>query len=178
MRTGLILSALPVGFGVAALTAEAIFPAGMANRTRGYIGATVCAIALATLAVTAGSTIGLVVMLGLAGLGLGVFVPANNALIMRTGRPDSAAGLSGLVNMARGIGTTFGIALVTLALHLAGTRHADGALAFAMLAAAAACAAAVATMIRPLASTAWTADPGSSADAASRVAVDHRNAFG
>ena len=150
LRTGLILSALPVGFGVAALTAEQVFPAAMPNRTRGSIGAAVSAAALAMLAFMAGSTAGIVALLGLAGLGLGVFVPANNAVIMRSGAASSAAVLGGLVNMARGIGTTFGIALVTLALHLSGSGHSRGTLAFVILAAAAGCAAAIATTIRPL----------------------------
>ena len=93
-------------------------------------------------------------LLGLAGLSLGILVPANNALIMRTGAATSAGTLGGLVNMARGIGTTLGIALVTLALHAddsaAPGRHPDGTLAFAILAAAAACAAVIAAAIRPL----------------------------
>jgi MFS family permease len=154
-RTGLILSALPVGFGVAALTAEWAFPASLPNRVRGCIGAAVSAVALVMLIFTAGSTAGLVVLLGFAGLGLGIFVPASNAVIMRSAEPSSAAVLGGLVNMARGIGTTFGIALVTLALHLTGRTgggHADGTVAFAVLAGAAGCAAAIAMGIRPLAS--------------------------
>jgi hypothetical protein len=55
--------------------------------------------------------------------------------------------------MARGIGTTMGIALVTLTLHVGGgasSGHPDGTLAFAMLAAAAACAAVIAITIPPL----------------------------
>ena len=62
----------------------------------------------------------IVPVLAMAGLGLGAFVPANNAVIMRTAGPGSASVLGGLVNMARGIGTTLGIALVTVCLHLAG----------------------------------------------------------
>ena len=151
VRTGLILSALPVGFGMAALTAESLFPAAVPNRTRGCIGAAVSAVALITLIFMARSTAGIAVLLGLTGLGLGMFVPANNAVIMRSGAASSAAVLGGLVNMARGIGTTFGIALVTLALHLEGARHPDGTLAFAILATAAACAALIAMTIRPLA---------------------------
>jgi MFS family permease len=149
-RTGLILSALPVGFGVAALSAEWVFPAGVPNRARGIIGAAASAAALVMLIFAAGSTACLVALLGLAGLGLGVFVPANNAVIMRSAAASSAATLGGLVNMARGIGTTFGIALVTLALHLAGSSHpggghAHGTVAFAVLAVAAGCAVVIAT---------------------------------
>jgi len=154
VRTGLILSALPAGFGVAALTAEAILPRGLRNRTRGSIGAAACAVVMVMLIFMSSSTIGIVLLLGLAGLSLGVSVPANNALIMRTGAAHLAGTLGGLVNMARGIGTTLGIALVTLALHVGSSagpvRHLDGTLAFAMLAAASACAAAIALMIKPL----------------------------
>ena len=154
VRTGLILSALPAGFGVAALSAEAVLPRGLRNRTRGSIGAAACAAVMIMLSFMSSSTIGIVVLLGMAGLSLGVLVPANNALIMRTGAASSAGTLGGLVNMARGIGTTLGIALVTLALHLGGSagpgRRPDGMLAFAMLAAAAACAAVIALTIRPL----------------------------
>jgi hypothetical protein len=150
VRTGLILSALPVGFGLAALTAESLFPAGVPNRIRGGVGAAVSAAALITLIFVAGSTAGIAVLLGLTGLGLGMFVPANNAVIMRSGTAGSAAVLGGLVSMARGIGTTFGIALVTLALHLGGTS--DGSLAFAVLGAAAAGAVLIAMTIRPLSS--------------------------
>jgi MFS family permease len=154
VRAGLILSALPAGFGVAALTAEAILPAGLRNRTRASIGAAACAAVMVMLIFMSSSTVGIVVLLGLAGLSLGILVPANNALIMRTGAASSASTLGGLVNMARGIGTTLGIALVTLALHVGGSagpgRHPGGTLAFAMLAAAAACAAVIALTIRPL----------------------------
>jgi MFS family permease len=149
-RTGLILSALPVGFGVAALTAEWVFPADLPNRVRGIIGAAASAVALVMLIFAARSTVGLVLLLGLAGLGLGVFVPANNAVIMRSAAASSAAVLGGLVNMARGIGTTFGIALVTLALHVARPGPGGGTVGFAVLAVAAGCAIVIAASIRPL----------------------------
>ena len=174
LHTGLILSALPAGFGIAALTAEAVFPASLRNRTRGVIGAGTCAVVLAMLIVMASSSIGIVVLLGLAGLCLGVFVPANNALIMRTGTASMAGTLGGLVNMARGIGTTLGIALVTLALHLAGHSaggHPDGTLAIVLLAAAAASAAMIAATIRPL-------PRSTGAVSAGLASAEHPSAFG
>src|ERR1700730_9410137 len=58
-----------------------------------------------------------------AGLGLGLFVPANNTVIMRSTADSSASLLGGLVSTARGIGTALGLALVALALHLGGTGH-------------------------------------------------------
>jgi MFS family permease len=171
LRTGLILSALPAGFGIAALSSEAVFPKGTTNRVRGCAGAALCAAALVMLMFMAKSTADIAVLLALAGLGLGAFVPANNAVIMRSGQANSAAVLGGLVNMARGIGTTFGIALVTLALHLAGHGHSDGTLAFGVLAAAAGCGAVIAIAIRPLA-----AAPGAGSSPTD-VHTEHASAF-
>jgi len=122
------------------------------------------------------SPIGIVACLALCGLGLGIFGPANNAVIMRSSGSGSAAVLGGLVNMGRGIGTSLGIALVTLLLHVAGTGRAgqpDPVLALAGLAAAAAAAAGVATAIRPLAA----ARGGSPAQAAGQPDRDHSGAF-
>jgi MFS family permease len=173
-RAGLILSALPAGFGIAALGAEAVLPSGWRNRTRGVLGAVACTAAMVMLIFMSSYTVGIVLLLGLAGLGLGVFVPANNALIMRTGTASTSGTLGGLVNMARGIGTTLGIALVTLALHVEGhgTGHPGGMLAFAMLAAAAAGAIVVAAIIRPLPASPDGAEPTSPG------AAEHSGAFG
>jgi hypothetical protein len=53
------------------------------------------------------------------GVGLGVFTPANNSMVM-TALPASASGTGGgLVNTTRGLGTALGVALVTLTLQLA-----------------------------------------------------------
>ncbi len=153
LRVGLVLSALPAGFGVAALGSEALLPKGLTNRQRGVTGALTCAFALVMLIFMPMSPGRIVPMLALAGLGLGVFVPANNAVIMRSAEHGSASVLGGLVNMARGIGTTLGIALVTLTLHLSGPGQAgrpDATGALAVLAAAAAAAALIAAAIRPL----------------------------
>jgi MFS family permease len=140
-QAGLILSALPLGFGVAALGAESVLPASWDNRHRGVAGALACAAALAMLIFLPLSDGVLAVMLGVAGLGLGVFVPANNTVIMSVSAGGSAGVLGGLVNMARGIGTALGISAVTLALHLSSAtaghpRRAgpDPRLALAMLA--------------------------------------------
>jgi hypothetical protein len=96
--------------------------------------------------------------LTLAGLGLGIFVPANNTVIMRGAADSSASLVGGLVSMARGIGTTFGISLMALAWHLgshsyqAGNPGYSGAEqarpAFAVLAVVAATAAAIALASR------------------------------
>jgi MFS family permease len=168
LRIGLVLSALPAGFGVAALGSEALLPKPMTNRQRGVTGALTCAFALVMLIFMPMSPIWIVPMLAVAGLGLGVFVPANNAVIMRSAQAGSASVLGGLVNMARGVGTTLGIALVTLSLHLAGPGPAgrpDATTALAMLAGAAVAAAAIAATIRPLSHTASQALEAGPSDA-------------
>jgi MFS family permease len=118
LRAGLILSALPVGFGVAALGADAMLPKSWGNWQRAVAGGLTCAVALAVLIAVPTSIAGLALLLGMAGLGLGAFVPANNTVIMGASPGASAGVLGGLVNMARGIGTALGICAVTLALHL------------------------------------------------------------
>jgi len=153
LRVGLVLSALPVGFGVAALGGEALLPASLSNRQRGVTGSLICAFALVMLIVMPMAPESVAGLLALAGLGLGIFVPANNAVVMRSGEAGSASVLGGMVSMARGIGTTLGIALVTLGLHLAGTGspgRPDPVLALAVLAAAAVAGALIAAAIRPL----------------------------
>jgi hypothetical protein len=58
-----------------------------------------------------------VVLLGLLGAGLGIYIPANNAEIMAALPARDAAAAGGMVNMTRGIGTALGVAVVTLGLH-------------------------------------------------------------
>jgi len=105
--------------------------------------------------------------LALAGLGLGIFVPANNTVIMRRVADSSASLLGGLVSMARGIGTTLGISLMALALHLgnrdnSGHGYAESTQArpaFIMLAVVSAAAAAIALASRAQAGRPREADP-------------------
>jgi MFS family permease len=117
-RTGLLLSALPLGFGVAALAGDAMLPKAWDNQRRGFVGAGLtCAAMCAAIFMPVTETT-VVPLLALAGLGLGIFVPANNTVIMRSTAGSSASLLGGLVNTARGIGTALGISLMALALHL------------------------------------------------------------
>lgn len=118
-HVGILLSALPVGFGVAALTQEAVLPRALGNRERGALGALVSTAALAVFVFVPLDTVWVVSLLAVTGVGLGVFIPANNTIIMRSGAAGSSGVLGGLVNLARGIGTTLGIAFMTLALHVA-----------------------------------------------------------
>jgi MFS family permease len=122
-RAGLVLSALPVGFGLAALAGDALLPRTWSNGQRGFAGACLTCLAMAAAVFLPVTAVTVVPLLALAGLGLGIFVPANNTVIMRSTADSSASLLGGLVNMARGIGTTLGIALMALALHLGDLGH-------------------------------------------------------
>ncbi|MFI9271366.1 MFS transporter [Kitasatospora sp. NPDC052896] len=119
LTTGLVLTALPVGFAVAATTAERLLPAGWSDLRRSRIGAAGCLVALALLVVLPLRAGTLPWSLALLGLALGVLIPANNTLVMRAIPAGSAGTGGGMVNMTRGLGTAIGVAAVTLALHLA-----------------------------------------------------------
>ncbi|KAA2264307.1 MFS transporter [Solihabitans fulvus] len=135
MRAGLVLTALPAGFAVAATLGGSLLPKRWSDLTRGLLGASVSAVALALLAVFPSAPATLAALLAVLGLGLGVFTPANNTTVMAA-IPAAGAGVGGgLVNMTRGLGTALGVGVCTLALHLS---PADGPrIAFAALAVAA-----------------------------------------
>lgn len=119
LTAGLVLTALPAGFALAATGGDRLLPQSLTDRGRCVLGATVFAAAVAGLLAVPLSVAWLLVVLAVTGLGLGTFTPANNAMIMRAIPARSSGTGGGLVNMARGLGTALGVALVTLALHLA-----------------------------------------------------------
>ena len=157
-RTGLVLSALPLGFGLAALLGDLVLPRRCGDRRRGLAGALLaCAVMVSAMIIPLHPAT-VVPQLALAGVGLGLFVPANNAVIMRSVADRSASLVGGLVSMARGIGTTLGISLMALAWHLGSQSYQAGNTgysgteqarpAFGVLAAAAATAAVIAAATR------------------------------
>ena len=134
---GLLLTALPAGFGLAAAVADRVLPARWPNRRRCLLGGAVVAGCAATLAVPAPHAVS-VVLLGLLGIGLGIYTPANNAEIMTAVPARDAAAAGGMVNMTRGIGTALGVAVVTLGLHAGALlRSPDAGLTLSMAALAA-----------------------------------------
>jgi MFS family permease len=157
-RTGLVLSALPLGFGLAALLGDLVLPRFWGDRRRGLAGALLAGAAMVSAMVIPLHPATVVPQLALAGVGLGLFVPANNAVIMRSVADRSASLAGGLVSMARGIGTTLGISLMALAWHLGSQSYQAGNTgysgteqarpAFGVLAAAAATAAVIAAATR------------------------------
>jgi len=120
LRAGLMLTALPAGFGLAALSAERVLPAHWSNRQRCVAGGALACASVAALAVPA-PLCGTVALLALLGIGLGTYIPANNAEIMTAVPQRDAAAAGGMVNMTRGFGTALGVAAVALGLH-AGAR--------------------------------------------------------
>jgi MFS family permease len=157
-QTGLLLSALPLGFGVAALAGDAVLPRAWPDSRRGFAGAALACVVMIGSVFIPLTAATVAPRLVLAGLGLGIFIPANNTVIMGSATGSSASLVGGLVSMARGIGTTLGISLMALALHFgtqsylignSGYARAEQARpAFIVLAAVAAAAAAIALVSR------------------------------
>ncbi|NJC73523.1 MFS transporter [Planosporangium thailandense] len=140
LRAGALLTALPAGFGLAAVATERVLPAGWSDRRRCLAGGLLAAVAAAALALPDLPESGRGALLGLLGVGLGTFIPANNVVIMAAVPGSLAATAGGMVNMARALGTALGVAVVTLVLYLGGGRAhpaAGSALTMAVLAAAA-----------------------------------------
>jgi MFS family permease len=98
---GLTTAALPLGFAVAATLLR-----GPGVTT----GALITAIALIL-------PVPQVVQLAVMGIGLGIIAPACTKRVM-SALPEASAGVgSGLVNVARGLGTALGVAAATLLIH-------------------------------------------------------------
>ncbi|KAA9152773.1 MFS transporter [Amycolatopsis acidicola] len=122
-HAGLVLTCLPAGFGLAAVGANRLLPRRLGSRGRTVAGALVCAAGCAVLPLAPGAPALAGPVLLLVGIGLGVFIPANNSVIMGAIPARISATGGGLVNMARSFGTALGVALVTLCLHIG---HAAG----------------------------------------------------
>jgi EmrB/QacA subfamily drug resistance transporter len=120
-RAGLELMAMPLALGITApvagrladrLGARPLTIGGMATAAGG----------LAALGALRPSTPGFLLLLGVVGVGLGLFTPPNNAAIMGS-VPQGQSGLaSGVLNMTRGMGTALGLALTGLVFDVAGGR--------------------------------------------------------
>ncbi len=106
-----MLAALPAGFGLAAVAAERVLPAPWPNRRRCAAGGLLAASAVAALAVPGLPAMVMSLCLALAGAGLGVYIPANNAHVMTVIPARHAAMAGGMVNMSRGLGTAVAAAL-------------------------------------------------------------------
>ncbi len=123
---GLELMAMPLLLGAVAPLAGRIGDAiGVRLLTSG--GMVLVAAALFVLGGTAPSIAAVAVGLAVAGIGLGCFIPANNASVLATVPRDQSGEASGVVNVTRATGTSLGLALTGLVYVVGSGNHALGA---------------------------------------------------
>ena len=123
---GLQLSVLPLAIGLTAPIAGRLV-----NRVpdRALTGVSLIVTAAGVFEIaTRHDTAGLLIGLAIAGIGLGAFIPANNATVMSHSPPGHAGVVSGVLNMTRGFGTALGVA-VGVALFTAGADTASRSVA-------------------------------------------------
>jgi len=134
-EAGVLLTPIPVALGV-----MAPLSGGLTDRFGSRIP-TVVGMVLSTIALLALGVLpedGLpqtLVLLGLLGVGLGLFTPPNNSAIMGTAPPNRLGVAGGILNMTRGLGTSLGVALTGALLgvllsihsgeHVTGTLNTD-----------------------------------------------------
>ena len=112
-QAGLVLTALPLALGCAAPFADRLAER-VGPRPLTVAGMLITAFALAVVGLGQPSGWLLVCELGLVGVGLGMFTPANNSAIMSSVPRSHAGAASGVLNMTRGLGTALGLALTGL----------------------------------------------------------------
>jgi MFS family permease len=116
-RGGLVLTCLPVGFALTALFGTRVAPA-VGNRTRVRVGAAVAVVSAVLQVFTWSSPGAVAVLLVLGGAAMGVVLPANNALVMTAIPPEASAVTGGMINVARALGTSVGVALAALGVRV------------------------------------------------------------
>lgn len=104
LRAGVVLTARPAGFALAATVGDRLPPTRWTERTRATAGALASALTLAGLFEVPPASSWLIGPLALLGAALGLFAPANNTLIMAAIPATTTATGGGLVNMTRGLG--------------------------------------------------------------------------
>ncbi|MER6299915.1 MFS transporter [Kitasatospora sp. NPDC001539] len=117
---GLVVTLLPAAFAVAATVGGGLLPRGWSDVARCRFGAGLAGAGLLLFALLPVSGAAAAAPLLVAGYGLGLLLPANNALVMRAIPAECSAVGGGMVNMARSLGTALGMALSVLGVHLAG----------------------------------------------------------
>jgi EmrB/QacA subfamily drug resistance transporter len=108
---GLQLSAMPIAIAIAAPIAGRLVNR-VSNRLLTGGGLSLAAAGFIVIALRH-TTAGLIIGLALAGVGLGIFTPANNAGIMAASPSGHTGTVGGVLNMTRGLGTALGVALTT-----------------------------------------------------------------
>jgi EmrB/QacA subfamily drug resistance transporter len=110
-QAGLFLSPIPLALGVMAPLAG-LLTDSFGSRAPTVIGMLLTAVALAALGLVArGESVAMLLLLGLVGVGLGLFTPPNNSGIMGSAPPSRLGVAGGILNMTRSLGTSLGVAL-------------------------------------------------------------------
>ena len=97
-------------------------------------GLLLAAACLVALAATRPTGVLLAALLGVAGVGLGAFTPANNRSVMMAAPVGTSGAVAGLLNMTRGLGTAAGTAVSVLVFTAAGGASVGMSMALAALA--------------------------------------------
>ncbi len=108
---GLELTALPVALGVDGAAGRLSRRPFRTSPPHAPPGMTIAAGGLLLLVAGRDEVALRVIALGLVGAGLGAFTPANNAAIMGTAPLQRSGSAGGVINLTRGLGTSFGVAL-------------------------------------------------------------------
>jgi EmrB/QacA subfamily drug resistance transporter len=136
-EAGLLLSPIPLALAVMAPLAG-LLTDRLGARLPTVLGMLLSAAALVALALfSAGDVRLIVLLLGLLGIGMGLFTPPNNSAIMGTAPANRLGVAGGILNMTRSLGTSLGVALTGALLgillsaqtgeHVEGTLNVDPA---------------------------------------------------
>jgi EmrB/QacA subfamily drug resistance transporter len=125
-QAGLGLMAMPLALAAVAPIAPRIAESVGASRVMAS-GLCLAALALVALGLL-GPGFGVnVALIGVVGAGMGLFIPLNNAGVMRGAPADRVGVASGVLNTTRGIGTALGLAVTAALFDAAGGVGAAGA---------------------------------------------------
>src|SRR5579884_3420460 len=135
LQLGLQRSAAAAGFELCVLPLALALVAPWAGRLGdrfgprlpALLGMLLASVALGAAAAAHGSESLLLLEMALLGAGLGLQIPANNAMVMAAAPPQRSGVVGGLLNMTRGVGMAAGVAAAGLAFSAAGGTEAGGA---------------------------------------------------
>ncbi|HEY1294018.1 MAG TPA: DHA2 family efflux MFS transporter permease subunit [Chloroflexota bacterium] len=117
-EAGLLLSPIPLALGIMAPLAGALTDR-FGSRLPTVVGMLLSTVALLALALMPDSGLPrTLVLLGVLGVGLGLFTPPNNSSIMGSAPQQRLGVAGGILNMTRSIGTSLGVALTGALLAL------------------------------------------------------------
>lgn len=110
-EAGVLLTPVPLALAVMA-PVSGLLTDHFGSRLPTVVGMFLGAVALVGLAMLSGETLWLMLLLlGILGIGLGLFTPPNNSAIMGSAPPNRLGVAGGILNMTRSLGTSLGVAL-------------------------------------------------------------------